>query len=1218
VAFFGVPAPKSARRGAPQRSGAVSVEFLHKHECAVCPLNNQSGLVHPHMKPTGAARPLAYLVGGAPGADEDRRGAHFVGSAGRLLRRYLPEKWLSKVRFNNVVRTRPPKDRDPSRVEVEACFPAGTFVEPIGPVKSSYKRWYDGPLVTVKTASGRILTGTPNHPVFTVEGETALKDLKIGDYAFCASASEPDGARRPDVDNKPARIDEVVEAFSKVAKMKRMRTSALDFHGDGIVDGEVDVVRASGELMGNFQVGAYSQEQFSHPHFALSQLGPRGLAHSGGLERCLSVLTMVAPKHALLAGARPHPQNHLLGLGPYLCSVCFEYFHNLWSAGFEHARELLGAFTFAVSFNDLLGGKRAPADRRPRHAGGGAFIPQLHSGLDKESLDCSPVRAGEPLEVSERPTLPVELDEIVAIEVTRSFRGHVYNLETGSHKYIADGFIVSNCRPSVARDIEESSPAAIIGFGNVPLEWATGETGISKWCGRRVPVLVEGRPYWFFPVRHPEDILRDPKRREVYEGGRDRYGSEAEFQFVLHVRAALEAIEAGLPEPAVHSADAALEGIEWVAGAGADDVEWVRAFLRRASRRKLAGVDYETNDLRPYAPGAKILTAAVATARDGALAFPLDHREARWTRAQRAAIDEAWREFLYEAECRKVAHNLTFEMEWSAHFYGKDCLRAGRWGDSLAQAYILDERSEGKPGAHSLEFLCVQYFGINIKKLAGVNRTNLDAEPLPKVLRYNGLDAKYHQLLYAEQLRALRAADLSALYAEHLERVPAAVLTQLKGVPVDQSVAHRLGKKYMRRMLDAERAMREMPIVRKYERAKAKKFRPSANEDVKDVLHGAGIHLDVADVEALAGVDHDFVREEVKWRKAAKIYGTYLVPVMGEDARAALEAMRRAGLEEIGGMLESRELRPARVYPDGLMHPQTNVNRVKTSRTSSDDPNYQNWPKRGAADAIEVRGTVRPLDPDEVVVSFDYGQIQARNVGMESLDRALLDAFWSGYDIHYAFMEHLARIYPRWVKEGVKTLARDKNLVKKYRNDVKHGFVFAAFFGAQPKKFAEVLEIPLSAAEKLADIFWDRFGGIRKWHRRLEVDYYRTGYVTGHAGYRRRAPVSYNERINSPIQADEAKIVLDAMIRLSKIDHDYLQANMEIHDDLTFIWPKKKVDELAEIVVREMLTVPFEWARTTPIVVEMSVGPDWASQKGAGEFASHEYDGIDMPRSCPI
>lgn len=902
MAFFGI-----TRSGQRAPRAQVSDEFLHKHECAVCPLNGQNGLRHPNMAPTGAARPLAYFLGEAPGAEEDARGAQFVGAAGRVLRRHVPPEYLREIRFNNAVRTRPPKNRTPARTEIEAC------------------------------------------------------------------------------------------------------------------------------------------------------------------------------------------------------------------------------------------------------------------------------------------------------------------------------------RPSIVRDILESQPRVIVGFGNIPLEWAVGETGITKWCGRRVPVLVGGQPYWYFPILHPSAIQRDPKWRGLQAPG--RYGSELEFQFSLHLRRALEAAAAELPAPAVHSAEDAMEGVECVTGAGgASDVERVRDFLRRAARRKLAGIDYETNAVRPYEGGTKFLTAAISTAADGTLAFAMDHREAKWTKKQRSAIEELWVEFLYEAECRKVAHNLAFEMEWSAYFFGKDVLRAGRWGCSLSQAYVLDERSEGgsknKGGPHSLEFLGVQYFGINVKKLAGVNRSDLDNVPLEKVLPYNAVDAKYHRLLYAAQIERLREDGLLQLYREHVERVPTAVLTQLKGIPVNQEVVLRLGKKYVPRLIEAERAMRATVEVRRFERMSGSKFRPSANEDVKKALAGSGVRVDNVDEPVLAGIELEFAEHELAWRKAAKVYGTYITPVADERTREKLNALRLAGLEEIGGSLEIKEARACRVAPDGLIHPQTNVNRVKTSRSSSDDINYQNWPKRGADDAIEVRGAVEPLDPDELIVSFDYGQIQARNVGMESLDRALIKSFWDDHDIHADFMEELARIYPRWVKEGVRALARDEKLAKKYRNDVKHGFVFASFFGAGGNKTSGVLGVPLRAAERLGEVFWDRFGGIRKWHKRLERDYYRTGYVTGHAGYRRRAPVSYNERINSPIQADEAKIVFDAMERLSRIDHDLLQANMEIHDDLTFVWPKRKIDELAEIVIREMLTVRYEWAKVTPIVVEMSVGRSWADQGkpkdsgfekwGAGVFASHQYDGIDMPKKCPL
>jgi uracil-DNA glycosylase len=63
------------------------------------------------------------FVGEAPGANEDRQGLPFVGQAGRLLDTLLGEIGLSRadVFVANVLRCRPPGNRDPLPTEIEAC-----------------------------------------------------------------------------------------------------------------------------------------------------------------------------------------------------------------------------------------------------------------------------------------------------------------------------------------------------------------------------------------------------------------------------------------------------------------------------------------------------------------------------------------------------------------------------------------------------------------------------------------------------------------------------------------------------------------------------------------------------------------------------------------------------------------------------------------------------------------------------------------------------------------------------------------------------------------------------------------------------------------------------------------------------------------------------------------------------------------------------------------
>src|ERR671931_2449396 len=63
------------------------------------------------------------FVGEAPGANEDKQGLPFVGSAGKLLEKLLGEIGLHRkeVWICNVLKCRPPGNRDPQPVEIEAC-----------------------------------------------------------------------------------------------------------------------------------------------------------------------------------------------------------------------------------------------------------------------------------------------------------------------------------------------------------------------------------------------------------------------------------------------------------------------------------------------------------------------------------------------------------------------------------------------------------------------------------------------------------------------------------------------------------------------------------------------------------------------------------------------------------------------------------------------------------------------------------------------------------------------------------------------------------------------------------------------------------------------------------------------------------------------------------------------------------------------------------------
>lgn len=735
---------------------------------------------------------------------------------------------------------------------------------------------------------------------------------------------------------------------------------------------------------------------------------------------------------------------------------------------------------------------------------------------------------------------------------------------------------IESCRPSVERDIEATKPRAILGFGNVPLDWVSAFSGVTLWRGRRMPVKIGAHTCWYYPMLHPAYLLRQ------------RQGSEEERMFGFDMERAFAELET-LPAPVVHTAADVRAGVELVLDGGSDGVAQVRNALDWAIRQPVIGVDYETNGLRPYAAGAKILTAAVGTGTR-AVAFPFEHPEAQWNAAELAQVQNLWKEFLREARGIKAVHNLAFELEWTTFFFGREFARVGRWEDTASQACILDERKgKHKPGCFSLEFLVQQYFGFNLKKLAGVDRKNLEKTPIEAVLAYNGPDAKYHCLLWEKQDAELRREGLEEPYELALRSVPTVVLTQLKGLPIDQLEVERLQGKYQAAIEEIEGKLAELPVVSEFKRLRGKEFAPLSNPDVlfvlKDILKRPEVRVKdkytkeykySADEGVLERIDHPVAKLLVDLRKFNKRKATYVDP-----------------------LLEGSPL----VYPDGQLHSTFNTIFAETGRLSSEGPNLQNFPKRDN-EAKEVRKQI-VAPPGCVALAFDYGQIEARVIAMFTKDKRFCKALRERYDVHFEWAERIASVYPARV--GGKKMLNDKKAMKDFRTDIKNQWTFPLFFGARLESAAGYLNIPVDVLRPLYEEFWEQFSGVKAWQEDQLDFYHENGYVACLTGRRRRGPLSTNQIFNSPVQGTAAAIVLDAMSRLSETEDPELQPEINIHDDFTYMRvPEKRVDFVAQHVITAMLDVPFSWVNV-PITAEMSIGPDWLSMEEVGTYSSDEW-----------
>lgn len=98
---------------------ALQAEVAHCTKCGLCETRTHA------VFGSGNKNADWMIIGEAPGQNEDQQGLPFVGKAGQLLTEMLRAVGLDReeVFITNVVKCRPPANRDPKPIEIETCKP---------------------------------------------------------------------------------------------------------------------------------------------------------------------------------------------------------------------------------------------------------------------------------------------------------------------------------------------------------------------------------------------------------------------------------------------------------------------------------------------------------------------------------------------------------------------------------------------------------------------------------------------------------------------------------------------------------------------------------------------------------------------------------------------------------------------------------------------------------------------------------------------------------------------------------------------------------------------------------------------------------------------------------------------------------------------------------------------------------------------------------------
>ena len=295
------------------------------------------------------------------------------------------------------------------------CLPGSVRIPFADGVMVGYRRWYSGELTEIITHTGETLQATPNHPILTPNGLVGIGSLKKGDYVIqiakqCINSISE--VRKNNHHHTPPLIAKIFSALDKTGRMEHRPGFCSQFHGDGSIESNVDIVWADRPLTFDF-VSTLPQRIhqffFAMANHACSSLGAF-IQYFNSIF--LSFAGSVSSNNSLLSLFWSHFAHGQVISNTDSCSDGLSLFRRI-SSPFKGSSFGFGANGDMMFFN------------RPVNMGAVNFQ------YGNDFIDGFPFK--------------IKFDHIVSIK-QQPWSGHVYNLQTDSGLYIADNFVVGNCR----------------------------------------------------------------------------------------------------------------------------------------------------------------------------------------------------------------------------------------------------------------------------------------------------------------------------------------------------------------------------------------------------------------------------------------------------------------------------------------------------------------------------------------------------------------------------------------------------------------------------------------------------------------------------------------------------------------------------------------------------------------------------------------------------
>jgi len=585
-------------------------------------------------------------------------------------------------------------------------------------------------------------------------------------------------------------------------------------------------------------------------------------------------------------------------------------------------------------------------------------------------------------------------------------------------------------------------------------------------------------------------------------------------------------------------------------------------------RQKLEGakhISFDTETTSTDAMQAKLVGISLAVEIGSAFYIPVSHK-GNAPQLGMGEIAQTLQPAFSNLKIPKIGHNLKY-----------DCLVLRNHGievaplgfDTMIAAWVLD------PGSHNLGLKKMAELELNvtmteIKELIGSGRKQItmDAVSVADVAAYAGADADVPLRLQEILHDRLEKNDLLEIFQTlEMPLIPVLIDMEFAGIAVDGS--------FFKSYAD-ELKIRILTIQKGVYRLVGYDFNMNSTQQLSDALF-KNLHLTPPDssnktksghystaASVLEGMhdQHEVVSLILEYREISKLVSTYL------------------------------EALPRQINPkSGRVHTSFNQTGSVTGRLASSDPNLQNIPTRTEMGHKVREGFV--AEAGKVLLSVDYSQIELRVAAHMAEDKAMLEAFRKGQDIHSTTA---AAIYNVPLEEVTKDQRRHAKAIN-----------FGLIYGMSPFGLTRTTELTLAEAENFVKAYFEKFPGVKKYLDNIRKVAAEQGFVETMLGRKRYFPQLKNpstaqvraraerEAINAPIQGTAADIMKVAMIRLpAALENAKLHARMliQVHDELLLECPKNELDETIRIV-KGVMEKSFELS--IPLETDAAWGENWAN-----------------------